>query len=86
MPLPSLVHKWASLQIMIGCILILLFGLSLLIAKLVGERVRREGCGMVFELSSGTLRGWRQSLRVVGGEISPGHSFSLFWWQPLLLP
>lgn len=42
---------------MIGYILILLFGLSLLIAKLVGERVRREGCGMVFELSSGDPKG-----------------------------
>lgn len=42
---------------MIGYILILLFGLSLLIAKLVGERVRTKGCGMVFELSSGDPKG-----------------------------
>lgn len=62
---------------MIGYILILLFGLSLLIAKLVGERVRREGCGMVFGLSSGDPKGLGAGpLMWAGKEAPPTSSLS----------
>lgn len=61
---------------MIGYILILLFGLSLLIAKLVGERVRREGCGMVFGLSSGDPKGLGAGPPPLSSRGSPSSSLS----------